>query len=225
MARYYYLNDPEPAWKKGLIILIGLIGLGGLGFSGYFGIQMWSEVQQAQAYEKPKPEESLAAQMAKSESQPEPEPDLADEGTSTVWEERPSTGKKVGTLIIPRIDAEIPIWEGTGDRELSKGVGHHQTSVLPGEGDNCVLAGHRETAFRRAKEIQKGDEMAIKTREGTFMYEVRKTWVADEKDKTVISSVGEPVLRVYTCWPLSALYSGYAPKRYVMEAELVEVKK
>ena len=32
----------------------------------------------------------------------------------------------------PRINAEFPLVEGTGEPQLRKGIGHAETSVLPG---------------------------------------------------------------------------------------------
>ncbi|WP_170105722.1 sortase [Desmospora activa] len=144
--------------------------------------------------------------------------------TGITWSDRPKEGEKIGTLSIPAIEVEIPIWEGVGDKELRKGVGHHPTPALPGEGDTAALAGHRETAFRDGKKIKEGDEMVVQTDEGTFTYQVRKIWIADADDRTVVASTGEPILRVYSCWPLSALFSGYAPERIVWEAELTHVE-
>ncbi len=139
-----------------------------------------------------------------------------------VWTDRPREGERIGTLVIPTIGLRVPIWEGTGDQELDRGVGHHTNSVLPGERDNCVLAGHRNTAFVKAGDIREGDEVRVETREGTFIYRVKKMWVTDGNDRTVIVSLKKPVLRMYTCYPFDAI--GRAKKRYVIESELVEIK-
>lgn len=156
------------------------------------------------------------------EPKPEPKPEKKPNIETTVWDKRPAIGERVGTLEIEAINQKIPIWSGVGDQELAKGIGHHITSVLPGENDVVALAGHRETALRHADKIKKGEPLIFRTQEGTFRYSVTKTWIADAKDRTVVSSVGKPVVRLYTCYPLSALYSGYAPERYVIEAELVD---
>ena len=42
----------------------------------------------------------------------------------------------IGKLVIPKINADLPIYEGAEDEELVKGVGHFSKSVLPGEKDN-----------------------------------------------------------------------------------------
>ncbi len=226
MERYYYLNDPEPTWKKALIIVGGVIAVLGCCSTAYMGFQLWSEVQQTKQYASdgiPEPAQVQTKADVPPKEDPEPEPSKEESGI--VWEDRPRSNEKIGTLIIPKIDAKITVWEGTGDQQLSRGVGHHESSVLPGEGDNSVLAGHRETAFIRAEELEPGDRFIIKTEVGTFTYRLRDTWITDDQDPNVISSIDKPVLRAYTCWPLNALYSGYAPKRYVMEATLVDVEE
>lgn len=139
-----------------------------------------------------------------------------------VWDDRPKKGERIGILVIDSIGLKVPIWEGTGDQELDRGVGHHTNSVLPGERDNSVLAGHRNTAFVKAGNIREGDEVRVETREGTFIYRVKKMWVTDGNDRTVIVSLKKPVLRMYTCYPFDAI--GRAKKRYVIESELVEIK-
>lgn len=58
---------------------------------------------------------------------------------------QPTVGEDMGTLTIPKLNATIPIIHGTGEDELDKGVGHFADSVLPGEADNSVLSGHRDT--------------------------------------------------------------------------------
>lgn len=97
---------------------------------------------------------------------------------------------------------------------------------MPGEPDNSVLAGHRETAFRHAKKIRIGDTIQVKTDDYTFTFDVTKKWVADADDPSVVASnhTGESRLIIYTCWPVEAVYSGYAPQRYVIESELTQIE-
>lgn len=150
--------------------------------------------------------------------------DSVEKGPETiVYESRPKVGDQFGSLVIPSLKLKIPLIEGTGDKELAKGVGHYRTSVLPGEPDNSVLAGHRETAFKRAGELKKGDLIRVDTHEGKFTYSVSKTWIVDEDDRTVIVSTEKPVIRLVTCYPFDMV--GSAPERYIIEAELIDSKK
>ncbi|GGI11973.1 class D sortase [Gottfriedia solisilvae] len=132
----------------------------------------------------------------------------------------PKFGDEMGTLTIPRINAEIPIFHGTNEDELSKGIGHYAKSVLPGERDNSVLAGHRDTVFRQLGDVKLGDQLIVTTSAGTFTYEVRKIRIVDKDDRTVIIPKPRPTLTVSTCYPFR--YIGPAPQRYVLVAGLVK---
>jgi sortase A len=53
---------------------------------------------------------------------------------------RPKVGENIGNLTIPAINQVLPIFHGTDEDELKKGIGHFSGSVLPGENDNSVLS-------------------------------------------------------------------------------------
>lgn len=132
----------------------------------------------------------------------------------------PKVGKEMGTLSIPRINAILPIFHGTNEDELEKGIGHYAKSVLPGEKDNSVLAGHRDTVFRHLGEVKIGDQLIVSTSAGTFTYKVHKIRIVDKDDRTVIIPKPRPTLTVSTCYPFR--YIGPAPQRYVLVAGLVK---
>lgn len=87
-------------------------------------------------------------------------------------------GETMGYLSIPEIDVYLPIYHGTSDAVLSKGVGHLPHSSLPvgGKGTHTVLTAHRglptATMFRDLDEMAKGDEFYIKTLGKTLAYQV-----------------------------------------------------
>jgi len=133
-------------------------------------------------------------------------------------DQRPRKGEHFADLIIPRLRAVMPVVEGTREEELARGVGHYAQSVLPGEPDNSVLSGHRDTVFRRIGQLKKGDELHIRTAKGTFVYKIIRTWVTSADDRSVIVPHGKPVLTLTTCYPFS--YVGPAPERYIIQAVL-----
>lgn len=132
---------------------------------------------------------------------------------------RPETGDKIGELYIPKLNATLPIYEGTVDDVLEKGVGHFLKSVLPGEKDNCVLSGHRDTVFRKLGEIGDGDTLIVRTVAGEFEYQVSKVRIVDKDDLTVIVPKPRATLTVTTCYPFE--YIGSAPERYILVANLI----
>lgn len=132
---------------------------------------------------------------------------------------RPKKGESVGTLTIPALNRTLPVIEGTDAKQLAKGVGHYAGSVLPGEADNCVLSGHRDTVFRRLNKVKVGDPLIVQTSAGTFTYRVRGTRIVHKDDKTVIVPTDHAVLTLTTCYPFN--YVGSAPDRYIISADLV----
>ncbi len=135
----------------------------------------------------------------------------------------PKVGEIFGSLAIPRLQRVIPIVEGTGTKELKMGVGHFVGSVMPGATDNSVLAGHRDSVFRNLGSLKLGDLLTVTTDYGVFIYEVHKFRIVSADDKTVIVPTSGAILTLSTCYPFG--YIGNAPKRYIVQAGLVEEKK
>ncbi|MDW7616570.1 class D sortase [Peribacillus simplex] len=131
---------------------------------------------------------------------------------------RPKTGEEIGELYIPKLKAKLPIFHGTNEDELEKGVGHFAESVLPGENDNSVLSGHRDTVFRKLGQVGEGDLLIVRTSAGEFTYKINKVRIVDEDDRTVIVPKPRATLTVSTCYPFD--YIGSAPERYILVAYL-----
>lgn len=131
----------------------------------------------------------------------------------------PKPGAKLGTLSIPVLRQKLPIVEGTSDRELKKGVGHFIESVMPGQDDNCVLAGHRDTVFSGLGRLKKGDLLVVRTTAGSFTYALTRIRIVHKNDRTVIVPSDRAILTLSTCYPFN--YVGFAPDRYIIVADLV----
>lgn len=144
----------------------------------------------------------------------------ASETAIALYPEYPLEGDEIGTIAMPTLDQVFPIIQGTGDAELKQGVGHFTQSVLPGEADNCVLSGHRETVFRKIGKLKIGDQLVVQTVAGTFTYEVTGTRIVLADDRTVIVPTENAVLTLTTCYPFDT--PGYFPERYIVSAALVE---
>lgn len=134
----------------------------------------------------------------------------------------PVEGDNIGSLSIPVLKQKLPIIQGTGAEELKKGVGHFNQSVLPGEEDNCVLSGHRDTVFAKVGKLKIGDQLIAETSAGTYTYEIKHLRIVDKDDKTVIVPADHAVLTLTTCYPFH--FVGSAPKRYILIADLVASK-
>lgn len=133
----------------------------------------------------------------------------------------PDIGDEVGILHIPKIDAELPIIEGTDEEELEKGVGHYRGTAYPSENDQILLSGHRDTVFRRMGELEIGDILTVELPYGEFSYEIYETFIVDADDTTVIRSTApDEVLTLSTCYPFN--FIGNAPERYIINAHPVD---
>ncbi|MBE4907941.1 class D sortase [Bacillus luteolus] len=129
----------------------------------------------------------------------------------------PKQGDAVGILSIPRLNSELPIIEGTDEDELARGVGHYKGTAYPGDKDQIVLSGHRDTVFRRMGELKIGDELVVTLPYGSFTYTIERTEVVDADDTTIIKSTApNEILVLSTCYPFS--YVGSAPERYIIYA-------
>ena len=87
---------------------------------------------------------------------------------------------------------------------------------MPGEVGNVGLAGHRDTFFRRLRDIQPDDEIRVTTPDGVFSYRVERTDVVNPKDVWVLDATPRPVLTLVTCYPFT--YIGSAPQRFIVRA-------
>ncbi|MBY6052613.1 class D sortase [Cytobacillus firmus] len=142
-----------------------------------------------------------------------------EEEKDVLYPDKPEMGEEIGELYIPKIKSVLPIIHGTDEDELEKGVGHYAGSVMPGEKDNSVLSGHRDTVFRRLGEVGEGDILEVTTKAGTFEYRVNKVRIVDADDRTVIVPKPRAMLTVTTCYPFD--FIGDAPQRYILVAHLV----
>ena len=129
-------------------------------------------------------------------------------------------GGAIAKLIIPRLDVELYVMEGDGASELRRGPGHVAGTAMPGQGGNCIIAGHRDTHFRVLKDIRKGDEIILQTRAGKYTYWVNGTEVVSPFNRVSLRPTGDAELHLITCYPF--YYLGSAPKRFVVQAQLQE---
>ncbi|SEO58745.1 sortase A [Amphibacillus marinus] len=129
----------------------------------------------------------------------------------------PNHGDEVGLLIIDKIDARLPIVEGTDPDDLEKGVGHHAATAYPGQQDQILLSGHRDTVFTKLGDVEVGDIITISLPYGDFNYKMVDSKIVDADDRTIIGSTApDEELIISTCYPFG--YVGNAPDRYLIYA-------
>ena len=130
----------------------------------------------------------------------------------------PKPGSTVGRIEVPRLGLSAVIRAGIDARTLRLAVGYIPGTALPGEQGNLGLAGHRDTFFRKLRDINPGDEIRVTTKDGVFKYYVQRTTIVQPKDVWVLDPTKDPVLTLVTCYPFT--YIGSAPKRFIVRAAL-----
>jgi sortase A len=126
----------------------------------------------------------------------------------------------LGRIEIASVGLTAMIEEGTGRQTLQRGVGHIPGTSLLGQSGNIGLAGHRDTFFRKLRNIHEGDEITLTTLAGTFVYRVDLISIVEPKDSEVLRDSGENLLTMVTCYPFS--YVGPSPKRFIVRARQVK---
>jgi sortase A len=179
----------------------------------YLGLRPQSPPQDASVViSTPKPSASAG-------NTPAPKPSSSEKFAVPTYLRRPAMGSKIGTLTLPSLKLSWPVYEGTSNAQLSKGVGHYRGSVLPGISDNTVFSGHRMTVFNRLGELHTRDTILVRTSAGVFTYRVRSFRVVKKTDRTVIVPTKTSVLTLTTCYPFNNI--GATSHVFVVTAALV----
>ena len=122
----------------------------------------------------------------------------------------------VAVLRISKLGIEVPVFPGTDDYALNRGVGWIEGTARPGDEGNSGIAGHRDGFFRPLKDIVKGDSIELLTLAGSRMYEVEEIQIVDPNDVTVLDPTPQAALTLVSCYPF--YFAGSAPKRYIVRA-------
>lgn len=114
----------------------------------------------------------------------------------------------IGTIWIPRINQELPIYLGADTESMSKGAALlGQTSMpLGGENTNAVIAAHRGYRgipfFSHIQELQVGDKIQITTPWDTLIYRVCELKIiSPEESSEIYIRPGRDMVTLLTCHP------------------------
>ncbi|HXJ92717.1 MAG TPA: class D sortase [Terriglobia bacterium] len=122
----------------------------------------------------------------------------------------------LAVLEIPKIGVEVPVFDGTDDLTLNRGVGRIIGSGRLGQGGNVGIAGHRDGFFRGLKDVVVGDQIELRTPHRTETYRVDQIRIVAPTDVDVLKDRGIPTLTLVTCYPF--YFIGNAPQRYIVRA-------
>ena len=114
----------------------------------------------------------------------------------------------IGYLKIDRIGVELPIYHGTSDSVLSRGVGHLQGSSLPvgGENTHSVMSAHRglpcAKLFTDLDRLEIGDTFQIVVLDQVLTYQVDQIKVITPREISDLQIVeGMDYCTLFTCTP------------------------
>jgi len=203
--------------RKPILILSWLLLVGGAVFLWRGGSDYWQSISSQK--EESLKWENQNVEAVSSDSSPITQ-SASVRGAGIVKTGNVSKGQSVAKLSIPRLTSVLYVLEGTDDQDLKRGPGHLQGTVMPGARGNCVIAGHRDTHFRVLKNIEKGDEILVESRQGSYKYKVTGISVVTPDNTDSLQPTSKGVLNLITCFPFD--YVGSAPRRFIVHADLIQ---
>lgn len=114
----------------------------------------------------------------------------------------------MGYVEIPKISVNLPIYHGTGNDSLERGVGHLLGSSLPvgGESTHAILTGHSGMAtqkmFTDLEQLSVGDVFYLHILDETLAYQVDSIKTVLPYDTSLLGIVsGKDYCTLVTCTP------------------------
>ena len=114
----------------------------------------------------------------------------------------------IGYLKIDRIGVELPIYHGTADDVLNRGVGHLEGSSLPvgGENTHSIMSAHRglpsSKLFTDLDRVERGDTFQIIILDQVLTYQVDFIKVIEPTDVSNLQIIeGGDYCTLFTCTP------------------------
>ena len=129
-------------------------------------------------------------------------------------------------IVIPSMLLNEPIYGGTSESALNKGIWRRPNTSTPDKGSNTVLVAHRYTytnprgTFYYLDKVKPGDDIALFWEGKKYTYTVTGTKTVAATQVEVEAPTPNSILTLYTCTPL------WLPKdRLVVTAELKGTEK
>ena len=115
----------------------------------------------------------------------------------------------IGHVEIPKINQNLPIYAGTSDEVLQKGVGHLEGTSLPigGNSTHSVLTAHsglpEATLFTELSRLEIGDKFYIHNIKETMAYQVNQIKVIEPSNfDDLLIDPGHDYVTLLTCTPI-----------------------
>lgn len=149
----------------------------------------------------------------------EPEQSLWSEGRKAAYNASltQTVSDVLGIMEIPRLNLEVPIYDGASDLHMDRGAARIEGTARPGAPGNLGVAGHRDGFFRVLKDIEVGDEITVTSMSGLETYVVSDLSIVSPTAVEVLDPTETPSLTLVTCYPF--YFVGHAPERFIVRAE------
>jgi sortase A len=215
-SAFAYLLDAVRLRPAGRRVLSAVSATTFLMALGVFAFPLFTDVYSAQLVQRPLGEQFESADLAQRYVAREVQ-----------------TGEPLTRIVMPSLDVDALVVEGTSPAALRAGAGHYPTTPLPGEAGNVAIAGHRTTygsPFARIDELAPGEVLHLVTPIEVHTYRVVAApagsarpcptgacWITPPTAWEVVAPMEGSLLTLTTCHP-----KGSARERLIIRAELVE---
>ena len=213
-----------------IFLLIVLVGLGLLNYPYLSSLYSQREYRaQFEAYQQEMEstqQDSQRQQAQQYNQQLSTEQSALEDAFSS---QQPSGGEEglLGYVEIEKIDVYLPIYEGTTEQILRKGIGHLSGSSLPvgGESTHAVLAGHSGLAsqlmFTELEQLEIGDRFSLYVMGEELCYQVDQILTVEpwQTDALQIEE-GKDMVTLITCVPY-----GVNSHRMLVRGQRVEMEE
>lgn len=134
-------------------------------------------------------------------------------------------GEPVGRLVIPALDLDVIVVEGTRWGDLAKGPGRYRSSADAGQPGSLAIAGHRTgwgAPFFDLDRLDSGDVIMLESADHAYTYRVTRSVVVGPRDGHVID--GDPRSRAKTRLTLTTCTPRFSTsRRLIVWADLANV--
>lgn len=127
------------------------------------------------------------------------------------------------SIIIPKIDVDMPIVEGPDESALNRGAWLMPDTSYPDKGGNTVITGHRfkykpphKETFYLLDKLAIGDIFRIFWQGKKYDYKIVWIKVVEPDDLSVLEQTKDPVATLITCHPLFS-----TAKRLIVRGEKI----
>ena len=130
-------------------------------------------------------------------------------------------GEPIGRIVVPRLQLNMVLVDGTGESALEKGPGRDLRTYMPGEGRLVYIAGHRTTflaPFSHIERLRPADSVTLRMPYATFVYRITRHRIVEADDLSVLRSPHHELLELQACHPRF-----FATHRYIAYAVPVKV--